>query len=326
MTHALSLEHGADQQAIAAAVARFCEAHDVEAAARGTEGDFPVELWRALAGMGVFAPAAPGQEESGGARAVCAICETLGEHAFPGPVAATYSALQALPREAHDGVLTGHTLVSLANAGDSLLPYGTIAGVFLAAGDDALYSAAPATPPNPVRTLGGEHWGRARLEQGAALHGHGRAFAIGDIARGAYLAALAARLVRETATHAATRTQFGKTLGEFQAVSHPLADSAIAGTAAQTLARAAAAAFDAVVHEGQAGLTPAQRLAAGALNSARRAALGAAYTCHQVYGGIGITLEGPAFHLTRRIRQVASEAPGARREQAALLADAGLGA
>jgi hypothetical protein len=32
--------------------------------------------------------------------------------------------------------------------------------------------------------------------------------------------------------------------------------------------------------------------------------------CHQVFGAIGVTLEGPAFHISRRIRQLASRSPG----------------
>lgn len=323
MSASLNFEPSENQQAVAAAVTRFCETNDVESAARNTEGDFPIALWRALADMGVFAPTAPGFEDAGGALEVSATCQALGEHAFPGPVAATYIAVQALPEHEREQVMAGETLVSLAAAGDTLLPYGTRAGIFLVAGDDTLHSAQPATTPTPVRTLGGEAWGRAELRISADLGGQLRAFVIGAIARSAYLTGLASRLVTETSEHAATRTQFGKRLGEFQAVSHPLADCAIDAAAARALTQAAAHAFDADTSDS--ALHDAQCLSAGALHSARRGALGAAYTCHQVYGGIGMTLEGPAFYLTRRIRQVASEAPRRGREQDILLANAGLG-
>ncbi len=327
MTGSLDFATSEEQQAVAGAVARFCETHAVERAARDTEGDFPLELWRALAAMGIFAPAAPGYEDAGGALELQAICATLGEYAFPGPVAATYAALQVLTGVTREQVMAGDALVSLSGAGDTLLPYGTVAGVFLIAGDDGIHHAEPASAPAAVRTLGGEAWGRAALTASGVLKNSARGLVIGDIARSAYLTGIAARLVRETSEHAATRKQFGKTLGEFQAVSHPLADCAIAVAAANTLAHAAAAAFDARAAD---DLSPdpiaaARRLAAGAINSARRGALATAYACHQVYGGIGMTLEGPAFHLTRRIRQVASEAPARSREQSILLADAGLG-
>ena len=323
MSAGLSFDPSEDQQAVAASVARFCEARDVESAARNTEAAFPAELWRALAGMGIFAPTSPGFEASGGALEVCAICETLGMHAFPGPVAATFTAMQVLPELKREEVLAGDALVSLANAGDTLLPYGTIADVFLLAGEDTVQLAEPSSSPVAVGTLGGDTWGRVALTPGETLGSSLRGLVIGDIARSAYLAGVASRLLRETSEHAATRKQFGKALGDFQAVSHPLADCAIGTTAARTLAHAAGSAFDS--GDTDSALHEAQRLAAGALNAARRSALQAAYTCHQVYGGIGMTLEGPAFHLTRRIRQVASEPPARRREQGILLADAGLG-
>ena len=98
-----------------------------------------------------------------------------------------------------------------------------------------------------------------------------------------------------------------------------LADNAISLTSAQTLARAAACSFDCC------DLDESERLAAGALFAARRSGLNTAFTCHQVLGGIGVTLEGPSFHITRRIRQLASSPPTGVREREQLLADAGLG-
>ena len=68
-----------------------------------------------------------------------------------------------------------------------------------------------------------------------------------------------------------------------------------------------------------------ERQAAGAVISARRAALKSAFTCHQVFGGIGVTLEGPAYHYSRRIRQMASLPPMGAEEQNQVLAYAGLG-
>jgi alkylation response protein AidB-like acyl-CoA dehydrogenase len=142
---------------------------------------------------------------------------------------------------------------------------------------------------------------------------------IGNIVTAAYLVGAAWHLLRDASEHAATRKQFGKTLGQFQAVTHPLADCTIGLTGSQTLARAAACSLDGGDSE------EAERLAAGALVAARRAGLTTAFTCHQVFAGIGVTLEGPAFHITRRIRQLASSPPADTREQDRLLADAGLG-
>ena len=42
---------------------------------------------------------------------------------------------------------------------------------------------------------------------------------------------------------------------------------------------------------------------------ATRAAVDAAHTCHQLFGAVGITVEGPVFHVSRRILQLASQPP-----------------
>ena len=85
--------------------------------------------------------------------------------------------------------------------------------------------------------------------------------------------------------------------------------------AAATLARIAAHAWD----ENAADL---RARAAAARLSATRAALDAAHTAHQLFGAQGITLEGPVFHVSRRIRQLASQPPPSDAARDALLAQA----
>jgi alkylation response protein AidB-like acyl-CoA dehydrogenase len=314
----LDLDFNEDQAAIAAAVDRFCMQRGVADIARETNAPFPRQLWRELAEVGVFYPAAPGQH-AGGALALCAIAETLGRHVFPGPLAATCIALQVLDEDTAAGLMEGTALVSLSSADSTLLPFGTEADIFLLAQDDRLSLAHPPEQVAAVATLGGETWGRALLKVDQVLPNARRGLLVGNIVTSAYLVGAAWQLLRDASEHAATRKQFGKTLGEFQAVTHPLADCAIGLTGAQTLARAAACSFD----DGDTG--EAEGLAAGALLAARRASLDTAFACHQVFAGIGVTLEGPAFHFTRRIRQLASSPPAGTREQERLLADAGLG-
>ena len=60
-------------------------------------------------------------------------------------------------------------------------------------------------------------------------------------------------------------------------------------------------------------------MASGAKLSANAAALRAAHVCHQVFGANGITLEGPVFHVSRRIRQLASQSRSDRSEREVLL-------
>jgi alkylation response protein AidB-like acyl-CoA dehydrogenase len=161
-----------------------------------------------------------------------------------------------------------------------------------------IWRARPAGPVTPVETLGGEPWGRVELLRGDELPGAARALALHDLALAAYAAAAAQRLVDDAAEHARTRRQFGRAIGEFQAVAHPLADCAMAAASARALARAAAFHFDRGTQS--AAYAGAARLAAA------RAALAAAHTAHQVTGALGITLEGPVFHVSRRVRQLAS--------------------
>ena len=118
-----------------------------------------------------------------------------------------------------------------------------------------------------------------------------------------YLAAAANRLIEDAAAYATRRQQFGRTIGEFQAVAHPLADASMGLAAARLLTRAAACAFET---DSPGSL---QRRTAITRHSAHRAALDAVQTGHQVFGAVGITLEGPAFFITRRIRGLAAQLP-----------------
>ena len=61
------LSFSEEQRAIADAVRRFCDQRDVDAQARASGAPFPRELWQALAELGIFAPAAPGHTDAGGA-------------------------------------------------------------------------------------------------------------------------------------------------------------------------------------------------------------------------------------------------------------------
>ncbi|MDZ7782093.1 MAG: acyl-CoA dehydrogenase family protein [Halioglobus sp.] len=324
MSAALTLDYDEDQQAIGAAIDRFCEQRDVAGAARRGDGVFPHELWRALAELGVFAAGAPHREDAGDAQTLCAIAEALGRNVFPGPVADTFLALQVLDREAAEEVIAGRALVAVSRGGTGLFPWGLEADLFLVVNETAVARVDTPADLQPLQTLGGEIWGRGATTASDALAGSARALTIGNIAAAAYLAGAGLRLVRETGDYVAARRQFGRTLGEFQAVAHPLADCAIAVTAAQHLARAAACSVQAQPRGSADGR--AATLAAGAALSAGDAALRAAYTCHQAYGAIGVTVEGPAFHFSRRIRHLATQATAGAREQDLLLAEAGLGA
>ena len=82
--------------------------------------------------------------------------------------------------------------------------------------------------------------------------------------------------------------------------------------AARTLARAAA--FELASGSARSTLT-----AAAARLSAGRAGVDAAAVCHQAFGALGVTTEGPVFPFTRRLRQLASLPPAASQGGALVL-------
>ena len=301
------------QQAIADAVAKFCAERCPEAVVRESAGTLPRALWRELAELGVLALATP--EGDGGACELVAALESLGAATFPGPLAATFLATQVLDEPERARVAHGEWIVSLGTP--PLLPFAPVADCFLALDGERVCRAQPRGAIESVETLGGEPWGRGELALGEPLAAGARAFALHDTALAAYAAAAGGALVRATAAHARTRQQFGRPIGDFQAVAHPLADAHVRLESAATLARIAAHAWD-----GDAADLRAR--AAAARLSATRAALEAAHTCHQLFGAQGITLEGPVFHVSRRIRQLASQPPPQDGARDALLAHWGL--
>jgi alkylation response protein AidB-like acyl-CoA dehydrogenase len=301
------------QQAISDAVAQFCAERCPEAVVREVAGSLPRPLWRELAELGVLALATP--EGDGGACEMVAALESLGDAVFPGPFAATFLATQILDDAARVRVASGESIVSLG--APPLMPFAPVADSFLALTGEAVHLATPSGTLETVATLGGEPWGRVALDIGAALPAGARAWALHDTALAAYAAAAGNALVLAAAEHARTRNQFGRPIGDFQAVAHPLADARVRLDSAATLARIAGHAWDASASD-------ARPRAAAARLSATHAALDAAHTCHQLFGALGITLEGPVFHVSRRIRQLASQPPTADFARDALLARHGL--
>lgn len=301
------------QQAIASTLAAFCREARSEAASRRGGRPAP-ELWSGLAELGVFALATP--EGEGGAAELVAALEALGEASFPGPLAASFFATQVLDAEERARVVGGEAWVALGVP--PLLPWAPEADIFLELEGERVFRARPRGAVERVETLGAEPWGRVELERERELDGAERGRDLFHLSLAAYLAAAGRRLLEDASEHARNRRQFGRPIGDFQAVAHPLADCAIRLDAATALARRAAERFDDAAPD-------APSAAATARLSAGRAALEAAYTAHQVFGAIGVTLEGPVFHVSRRIRQLVSLVPGVDDAREALLAELGLG-
>lgn len=309
------LDRDADREAVHGAVADYCRRECSDARLRAAVGRLDADLWHGIAALGVLAIAAPGAEA--GALELVAAFEALGEAAFPGPLVETVIALRLLPAEERSAVAAGRSIAAVGRP--PLLAWAPEARLFLGLDERGAWLGRPAAAIEPHATLGGDPWGRTDLVPERALEGVAGALAWGRTAASAYLAAAGSRLIDAASEHARTRRQFGRPIGEFQAVAHPLADAAIHTDASRMLARLAAAELDA-------GAAGAEASAAAAWLSARASALRAVHTAHQVFGAVGITVEGPAFPISRRIRHLASlpvlAGPGARE---LLLAERGLG-
>ena len=297
----LDLTFSDEQAGILDAIRKFTKERCPGETVRELAGKFPTELWAELAELGVLPIAT--EDGGGGALEVVAAMEALGAAVFPGPLAETFLATQILEGDELQEVGAGESIVSLSAAprGDalSLVPWPEQAKVSLQIDGTNIYRCKTVGSPEMVTSLGGDPYGRVKLERTGEVKNAARGLALFDIAVSAYMAAAGDDLVEVTAEHARTRKQFGRTLGEFQAVAHPLAESSIALSASRTLARAAACAFDE-------GRDDANGLAAGARLSARKSALFTVYASHQIFGAMGITLEGPVYHVSRRSRQLSS--------------------
>jgi len=295
----LDLSYGDDAQALAESVRGFVTRWVDEG---GDEpGGVPARLWKGLAELGVLALATP--EGGGGVQEIAAVMEVLGEAAAPGPLVAAFMATQLVDASERERLASGDRVASVGSP--PLLPWAPVAEVFVELAPDGAWLARPAGDVEPVDTLAGEPWGRVGLERVQPVEEAAwrRAVAVGDTAVAAYLVGAAGHLVAITSQWLRDRVQFGRPIGEFQSLAHPLADVEIRTRAARALTRMAAYAVDTTPGGGAAP-------AATARLSATRAAVDATYRAHQSFGALGFTVEGPAARVGQRVRQVSLHPPG----------------
>ena len=271
---------------LAASVAEYC-ARQRSLIANG-EG-VPGGLWTGLGDLGVLGAAC----EPPAGQLVAATMEALGAAAFPGPLAATFASTTLVGPAELDEVVSGRGLVAWGVP--PLMPWSPVAEIFIEVSDGRAYLGRPAQPPQRIESMAGDPWGRCELERIGDLGPSTVAEGVRDLALAAYLVGAAGALLTVAAGWAADRVQFGRPIGTFQAVAHPLADTAIDVAAARTLTRIAAYEADLDAHA-------AVRTCATARLSATGAALRAAFRAHQTLGAMGFTVEGPVGRLARMAR------------------------
>ncbi|HEY3065943.1 MAG TPA: acyl-CoA dehydrogenase family protein [Methylomirabilota bacterium] len=291
----------------------------IESAEKGT---WPEALWRALEEGGLTLPLLP--EAQGGAGGTWqdahVVVRAAGRHAAPVPLAETIVASWLLARaglEVPFGPLTVAPVrendhLQLVRAGDDWrlrgsagrVPWGGAAHHVVALGDAdgrtmvaliARGSAAVAADRNlalePRDTL---TFDDAPVVAAAPAAGVGAdaVMLYGALVRTAQIAGALERVLQQSVRYAIDRRQFGRPIGNFQAIQHQLAvlsgHAAAAGIAAER-AFAAADAGD-----------PAFEIASAKVRAGEAAGIGASIA-HQVHGAIGFTYEHSLHFSTRRL-------------------------
>ncbi len=286
MAFALTDEQRELQRSARAVLAELTPLESVGAVADSVEGWDPAS-WDALAELGWLGVTV--DEDLGGAGLglveLTLLLEEFGYALYVGPYLATVAlALPALPPEDRARVAAGETRWSAEI--DGLVP--ELRRV------DAVVTAAGTSPPvgeeletiDPTRPL-------ARLAAGPSGVGSAASSAIVQVALAAEALGVAQRALDVAVAYARERRQFGRPIGSFQAVSHPLADTFADVELARSLAYAAAWKLDADAAD-------ADRSAAAAKAFATDAAVVACERAIQVHGGIGFTWEHPLHRFYKR--------------------------
>jgi alkylation response protein AidB-like acyl-CoA dehydrogenase len=314
----MQLNLSESQELLRDTVARLFADRSTAAQVRAAEasGGFDHALWKEVVSMGLIGMrAASGNESSLLDGALVAEEAGLRLASVPLPEAIVAAAL--LQRAGADPAwverATRHEVATLALepivAGESqVLPAGAVASLVLALEGDALVvldrgaRAKPATAPSPVEwvDLSSDPGKRIVLASGDAARAlHAAAVEEWKLLAAALLGGMARRALQLAGAYSCERVQFGRPIGSFQGVAHPLADSVTDIDGAQLLVRRAIWAI-------AAGSSDAAECVAMAWWWAGRAAERAALRSVRAFGGYGVSLEYDVQLYFRRIKLIAS--------------------
>lgn len=297
----------------AALIARESTSERVRAA---EPSGFDPKLWKALRETGVVEMAVG--EAAGGWGAseleLVLIAEQFGRAVASAPVIEAQVAARLLTEsgEAGAGLLgaavAGDQLVTFApRAGRGgqlkLVPAGAVADHVIALADGRLLAVPITNNRTAVGNLASMPLADIAIENNPiVLAGGARACDLFDGAldlwltlTAAALAGAAAKAVEIGVDYAKQRHAFGAAIGSFQAVSHPLADSATAADGARLLGLKAACAFADEPDR-------ARELAAMAFAFAYETARDATRRSLHIHGGYGFGMEGDIQLYYRRVR------------------------
>lgn len=268
-------------------------------------GASPAALWNALAEAGFLELMTP--ETQGGAGLpldeLFAVLVHFGRYAVPVPVAQAIAARAlVVPGTTLPGGLLSLAPALTRDASGTLrcplVPFGAIAEHVLAADGDQLLllpsADAQRVPAGIAHSqLATLSWSNDRSAERIS----GDAAALAPTAAALHAALLAGamnRVFEMTLQYCNERSQFGKSLGKFQAVQHQLSVMAEQVAASSV---AAEAAFHST------GRTPRLLAAAIAKSRTSEAAPGVANMAHALHGAIGVTDEYDLQLFTRRLHE-----------------------
>jgi len=279
----------------------------------------PEPTWAELADLGWTGVSIA--EESGGAGLgfveEAVLFEELGRALYHGPYLSTIGlALPALPDDLRSAVAAGEVSWTLA-LGPLVTDLDTADRVALVGGD-GIYELEGEereilTTTDETRPLGVVRGG----EPGRKLAGSTVLAAIGSRSQAALAieaCGVARRALELAIEYASEREQFGRRIGVYQAVSHPLADAYTQLELARSLALWAA--WCVAEGDGQAALA-----SAAAKADASEAAVKVCETAIQVHGGIGFTWEHVLHRLYKRALWIESFGTSATRLRAEIAAE-----
>ncbi len=287
-----------EQRGFARSLDDLLAAADVPVVARawaGGDHDAGLKLWRRLADLGVTGLLAPEDAGGLGAGPVEAVVawEALGRHAVPGPWVET-AVVTRLLADGAGGPGAGELLGAVADgsavatlAAPPWTPYALDAdaathvlrleGTSLRTGEVGEMVGSV----DPVRRLHQVEAGQELVPVSPEVASS--ALDTGTLLAAAQLLGLGETLLSRSVEYVKQRRQFGRVIGEYQALKHALADVRISLDFARPLVWGAAVAMSS---GGDAG-----REVSGAKVAAGDAAWRAARTALQVHGAIGYTAE-----------------------------------
>ncbi len=277
----------------------------VARAAAGGELSAGRAVWKQIAEVGLPALLVP--ERWGGLDADCTDAvvafEELGHHALPGPAVESMAVAPALLRALVDnhpdlaerwlpGLAGGDRVVTVAH---ELCPRAVGAGwaddVLQVQGDElrlvpssVLEPQRSIDPSRQIDTITDGSVGDVLASGPGVARAAARAVELGTLMVSAQLLGAARMLLAMSTEYALQREQFGRRIGEFQAVKHHLADVAVAVEFTRPLVHGAAVALDRRSSYAVRDVSAAKVAAGRTADRAARAAL-------QVHGAIGYTQE-----------------------------------